>query len=192
MTAAPPTVAVPRLTVADYIDLPEDGPRYELIDGELFMAPSPDFLHQKASTRLTMILGTFLDERPLGELFAAPFDVYLGKYNALQPDLLYISNENLAILQERVHGAPDLVVEILSPHGLRRDLVRKRAVYQEFGVKELWFVDPRERCVYVQRREDDGGYGPDFRYGVEDSLTTPLLPGLEFPVLHIFERPKPG
>ncbi len=190
-TIAP--VAAGRLTVQDYIDYPDDGNRYELIDGELVMAPSPDFYHQRPSGRLMGFFQWYLEENPIGEVLHAPFDVYLGNHNALQPDLLYISNENRGIIRGRAHGAPDLVVEILSPSNFRIDLGKKREIYQQFKVKEIWFIYPNERKLVAERLSADGSqYEPALEFAEDAILTTPLLPGFELAVHRIFKAPGQG
>ncbi len=188
--AATATVAARKYTVQDYIDLPEDGNRYELIDGELTMAPSPDYFHQKSSHQLDRLIGNYLDANPIGEIFTAPFDVYLGTLNAVQPDLVYISNENRSVLRSRIHGTPDLVIEILSPSNAQLDLGRKRQIYQEHRVREIWYIYPQARKIAVERLDDTGsGYGPKQEYTEDSILTTPLMPGLELSLANIFKLP---
>src|SRR6185436_8517039 len=113
-------------TYDDYLRLPEDGPRYELIEGELLMTPAPLIGHQRLSSRLHTRIGHFVEKEGLGELFAAPTDVYLSQTNVVQPDLLFVATEHFdRIVRACIHGAPDLVIEILSDGTRQRDEVTK-------------------------------------------------------------------
>ena len=117
--------------------------RYEIYDGRLIaMSPSPDFYHQELAARLFLALADFVRPRQLGRVVFAPMDVVMADDNTAQPDLLFIANENAGIIQKWVFGAPDLVVEILSPSSIRRDRHDKLEQYARFGVKEYWIVDP--------------------------------------------------
>jgi Uma2 family endonuclease len=137
-----------RKTYADYAAL-EEGVPYQLIDGEFVMSPSPTFYHQKLTHKLSSALGRFVEERGLGEVVSAPMDVYLTDIDAYQPDVLFISNERLHIVKERVHGAPDLVMEVLSPSTGFYDLTQKKRIYAISGVQEYWVVDPVHHTVEV-------------------------------------------
>ncbi|MEP6956748.1 MAG: Uma2 family endonuclease, partial [Chthoniobacterales bacterium] len=114
------TVAIPLLTVENYKILPETGPRYQLIEGDLYMAPAPNRYHQEIAVNLEYILRGYIEKNPVGKLYHAPFDVYLDDYNVFQPDVLVVLNEQLSILTDAgAEGAPDFVVEILSPKTAR-------------------------------------------------------------------------
>ena len=131
-----------RLTYADYLETSDDE-RYELLKGELVMSPSPKEIHQHISGILYLAIGAFVRERSLGKVYFAPFDVVLSDTNVVQPDLLFVSNERAGIItQDNVQGAPDLVVEILSPATAERDRTLKLDLYAQYGVKEYWIVDP--------------------------------------------------
>src|SRR5262249_19858888 len=146
----------PPLTVAEYRNLPETGPRYQLIEGDLYMAPAPDRFHQDISRNLEVMLANYLSEHPIGVLYDAPFDVYLTDTDAFQPDLLIVLNENRGILTDAgAEGAPDLVVEVLSPKTRQLDLVTKKRIYARMGVKELWIIDPEPKEVAVYRFDQD-------------------------------------
>ncbi|HEY3901288.1 MAG TPA: Uma2 family endonuclease [Chthoniobacter sp.] len=124
--------------------------RYEVYDGRLIpMAPSPDFSHQQISARLHLILAGFVKPRQLGEVVFAPMDVVFAEDNTAQPDLLFIAKENLGIVRRSVFGAPDLIVEILSPSSIRRDRYEKLEQYARFGVKEYWVIDPASRSFEI-------------------------------------------
>jgi Uma2 family endonuclease len=132
-----------RLTYEDYCRLPSDGKRYEIIDGELFVTPSPFRPHQRVVTRLTRYLSTFVEENELGEVFVAPFDVVFSRFDVVEPDLLYVSKGRLSVLTEKnVQGAPDLVVEVLSPSTAETDRTIKLKLYARYGVQEHWIIDP--------------------------------------------------
>src|SRR5207247_936896 len=118
---------------------------YELIDGEVFVAPSPDAEHQRLSVRLSYYLYGYLREQPIGEVFTAPFDVELDEDNVFQPDLLVVLSEHGQRVGRHVRGAPDLVVEILSPSTAVRDRNVKLTTYAARGVAELWLAEPRTR-----------------------------------------------
>jgi Uma2 family endonuclease len=123
--------------------LPE-GTLAELISGNLYMSPSPTRNHQLIVQRLFRAIADFIEPGSLGEAYIAPFDVFLYEHsNAVQPDLLFVKQENMSIIKpDAVHGTPDLIIEILSPSNTKHDLVRKRDLYEKFGVKEYWVIDP--------------------------------------------------
>jgi Uma2 family endonuclease len=124
--------------------------RYEIYDGKLIsIAPAPDFHHQEISANLHLLFAEFVRPRQLGKLVYAPADVVLADDNVVQPDLLFIANENVGIIRKQIYGAPDLVVEILSPSTLRHDRQNKLDLYARFGVKEYWIVDPANRSLEI-------------------------------------------
>ena len=143
-------------TRADYAELPEGAP-YQLIGGELIMTPAPSFYHQAIVWELGTALRTFVKEKDLGVVVGAPIDVYLSETEAYQPDLLFVAERRRDIITERgVEGAPDLVVEVLSPSTAYHDLTKKKRVYEETGVKEYWTVDPEDRTVTVYDNAENG------------------------------------
>ena len=163
-------------TYADYCRTPDDE-RYELLDGELIVAPAPNSTHQITVMELGTLLHIFVKVRGLGQVFFAPYDVVLSETNVVQPDLLFISNERSYIITAaNARGAPDLVVEILSPSTAERDRTFKRALYARYGVREYWLVDPDTRTVTVLRL-DDGTFAEVAHYGAGQTLTSPTLPG---------------
>jgi Uma2 family endonuclease len=173
MVTAKPAI---RLTYADYCLTPDDE-RYELLDGELLMAPAPIESHQIAVMELGTLLHTFVKARGLGQVFSAPYDVVLSETDVVQPDLLFVSNERAHIrTPANVRGAPDLVVEILSPSTASRDWRDKLDLYAEYGVKEYWLVDPDARTVTVLLLEA-GAFAEVARYGAGQTLTSPTLAG---------------
>lgn len=181
-------VQVEPLTVEDYRMMPETGPRYQLIEGELFMAPAPNRFHQDISLNIVLILGGYLEKHPVGKLYEAPFDVYLDEFNAHQPDIVFIAKANYAILTDAgAEGAPDFIMEILSPKTAFLDKKLKRKVYARSGVKELWFVDPDVKTVQVFFLQKDPER-PTASYSEKDTLTSPHFPGLKIKGAKIFKR----
>ena len=176
------------LTVHDYLEMPEGGPRYQLIDGDLHMAPSPNLFHQEISRNIEIIIGPYLEKNPIGKSFYAPLDVFLTETNVFQPDLLFVSTKNLHILEEDgVHGAPDLVIEILSPSTTKLDLGSKKRVFARCGVLEFWAIDPQARkvVVYDLRQSETE---PVCTWMEGDTFECKLLPGLKFEVAKFFAR----
>ncbi len=138
-----------KFTYQDYLLLPEDK-RYELIEGELLTVPSPDVEHQELSRDLEHILWEFVKQNNLGSIFNAPLDVVLSEEDVVQPDILFVSKERAHIIKEKnIQGAPDLVIEILSPATSERERTLKRKLYAKYGVKEYWIVDPEEKSIEV-------------------------------------------
>lgn len=174
-----------KFTLVDYLNAPEDK-RYELLDGELVMTPAPGERHQRASMLLGWKLIQFVTENRLGRVYAAPFDVVLSNTDVVQPDLLFVSNERADIVTAaNVQGAPDLVVEILSPSTADRDLTFKRRLYARHGVREYWIVDTEARTVTVLRLHE-GEFAVAGEYGPGETLTSPVLPGFELRVDDMF------
>ena len=171
-----------RLTYEDFLLFPDDGLRHEIIEGEHYVTPSPSMRHQRICGRIFHLVQSYLDTHPVGEILFAPFDVLLSEFNVFEPDLLYISNERAHQLTEQIlRGAPDLVVEILSPGTRHRDLQLKRTVYEKTGVQEYWVVDPDADTIDVFARAGHA-FGDPRRLTKGDTLTTLLLPGLELPL----------
>jgi Uma2 family endonuclease len=176
-----------KLTYDDYVLIPEDGLRHEILGGEHYVTPAPTPRHQGAAGALYRALGSFVYEHRLGQVFFAPLDVVFSDYDIAQPDLLFISNERAGILGEKnVQGAPDLVVEILSDSTRRTDETVKRGLYERFGVLEYWLIDPKRRTLLVFRRSG-AGFGPPQTLSGEAVLATPLFPGFEMRAGGIFE-----
>jgi Uma2 family endonuclease len=139
-----------KLTYQDYLLLPDDGKRYEIIDGDLHMTPSPMTRHQTISGRLHYVLMGYLETHPIGTVFAAPYDVVLSDTDIVEPDLLVVLQEGSArITEKHVQGAPDLVIEILSSRTAARDRELKRKRYERFGVREYWLVDPDQNSLEI-------------------------------------------
>lgn len=174
-----------KFTYRDYMATPDDK-RYEILDGDMVVVPSPSVEHQRILGRLFSLLNDFVRARQLGEVLMAPCDVVLSDYDVLQPDLLFISKERAYIVAPgSIRGAPDLVVEILSPSTEERDRTVKGRIYARYGVREYWLVSPEERSVEVLVLSDEG-YRMSGVHRAEDLVTSPLLEGLALPVKGLF------
>jgi len=184
-----PQGPVPKLTYADYLRIPDDGKRHEIIDGEHFVTAAPFIRHQRLVLRLAIRLEAFVREHRLGEALIAPTDVVLSRHDIVQPDLLFISNERSSIVEEKnVQGAPDLVIEILSESSRRLDEVLKRQAYERWGAREYWMFDPHWKTVQVwERTAGKLRRKAQLSAAAGDVLTSPLLPGLEIPLAEIFD-----
>ena len=140
-----------RWTYEDYYRLDDDR-RYELFNGELIpmQPPSPGPDHQNEALELAVIIREFVRSKKLGQVFIAPLDVIFDEENTAQPDVMFIAKANAGIVQKRgIFGAPDLVVEILSPGSIRRDRYEKQGLYARFGVKEYWILDHANQSLEV-------------------------------------------
>ncbi len=138
-----------RLTYQDYILFPENGNRHELIDGDHYMAPAPVYKHQKISREIERQFANYFFKKKEGEILNAPFDVYLSDFDVVQPDIVIIKKGNFSIIKEKyIKGAPDIIIEILSPSTKENDLVLKKHLYEKHGVKEYWIVDPDKEEVH--------------------------------------------
>ena len=177
-----------RLTVQDYLSIPEeDENRYELIDGELYMAPAPTWEHQESIVNLASMLRDFVRANELGRVVTSPVDVYLSDEDVFQPDIVFVSIERLHIVQSSgVHGAPDLVIEMLSPSTEQRDLTIKRERYAMFDVKEYWLAAPIAKTITVLRLQN-GSFEHIGVFTEGMTLETPLLPGLRMDVSEVFD-----
>ena len=176
------------LTYADLADQPQDDHlRRELIDGELFVSPSPGRRHQRVVVRIAAALLAYVDEHG-GEALPAPADVYFSERTVVEPDVLYTSAARVGQLTDDrfTDIAPDLVVEVSSPSTRRLDLIHKRGLYEREGVAEYWFVDLDEDRVDVHRLDADGRYGVPTTLGVDEVLTCLAAPGFTLPVVEPF------
>lgn len=175
-------------TYVDYLQLPEDGVRYEILNGELLMSPAPNLGHQRTLREFMYVLTAFLKKKPLGEVLPAPTDVILSDINVLQPDIVLVLREKFDILtRKNIQGAPDLVIEVLSLGTEKRDREGKLAQYSRFGVQEYWMVNHENKWVEVWRREE-GELCLHKRLAQHQILTTPLLPGLKIRLAKIFPQ----
>ena len=178
-----------KLTYDDFVQFPDDGNRHELIDGEHYVTPAPKYRHQIILGNLHLLIASWLEDHPVGRVILSPFDVLISDFDVVEPDLLYLSNERAAtvITEKYAQGIPELVVEIASPSTRRRDEGIKRHLYERAGVTEYWIVDPEVDRVRVNRRDGDTfGRAVELAREHSETLTTPLLPGLEMPLVRIF------
>jgi Uma2 family endonuclease len=172
-----------KLTYEDYARLPADGLRHEIIDGKHFVNAAPNLLHQTILLNIAVPMRLHVRRHQLGAVYVAPADVVLSTNDVLQPDIAFVRTERRSILTTaNVQGAPDLVIEILSPSNRQYDEVVKRKRYDSLGVAEYWIVDPERETVKVYRRA--GNLVP---VACGDPLTTPLLPGFSITFAQIFD-----
>jgi Uma2 family endonuclease len=173
-------------TYSDLERLPEDGPRYELYDGELWEMPSPTIRHQVCADRCLVLLNDYA-ERTGGLAVSSPMDVVFSKYNVVQPDVVFFSarRKGLVQLDDRIRDAPDLVVETLSPGTQANDRGRKLRMFVRYGVPEYWILDPRERTFEVlSLRGDDYVVAQTARCG--ETVVSATLPDLVCEVSKVF------
>ncbi len=181
------TEVIPKLTYEEFRRLPDDGKRYELIHGEVHLTPSPTTKHQFALQNLSRSLDPFVFKHRLGEIFVAPLDVRLSRDTAVQPDPIFISNSRARIIKENyIDGAPDLVVEILSPSTAAHDRATKLALYAEAGVPEVWLLETVAKTVEVLKLQGKK-YLVDSALAGEQKLTSSQFPGWELPLTDLFD-----
>ncbi len=168
----------------DYAALPEGAP-YQLIEGQLVMSPAPTSHHQRILLKLAIKLTAFVEDGPLGEVFVAPIDVYLSEENALQPDLIYISEDRKHIIEQNIEGTPDLVMEILSPATASNDLNQKKDIYEKAGVREYWIVHPEQKSIAIHLLEANR-FKLHGRFADRDIATSVVLKGFSIPLNKLF------
>ena len=178
----------PVLTVADLDCTPDDGNKYELIEGEIYMSRAPGLTHQITLQNFQMALVSYLTNHPIGIVVPGP-GVIFDDFNGVIPDIVFFRNERRAEIAsgERMSGAPDLVIEIISPgtENERRDRVLKRRLYGRFGVKEYWLVDLVNHAVEVFQLGKEGLELAVVFTG-EDEMTSSVLPGFRVKLTDLF------
>ena len=168
-------------TYEDYAAMPEDGKRYQIVDGVLFMSPSPNRWHQETVGRIFRYLSAHIEDKGMGEVYIAPFDVELTPKTIIQPDVLVVLNTHLErISDQRIIGAPDLVVEVTSPGTAGFDRRQKQDAYALAGVPEYWIVEPASHSVEVLTIENNT-YSSCGVFEGETALSSKVIP--DFPVL---------
>ncbi len=172
------------LTYADYVRIPDDGFRHEIIEGEEFMNPAPSPDHQGVVASLVAILDAHVRGNKRGRVLPAPTDVILSRHDVVQPDVLFVSTERLSrIRPDGIHGAPDLVVEILSPSTAAVDRGRKLALYERSGAREYWIVDLAAQFVEIH---EFGSRRRTRTHRADQSFESALFPGLSVRVGDLF------
>ena len=175
-------------TYQDYLRLPEDGNRYEVIRGVLYVSPAPLPEHQYTALEFTVCLRSFVREQDLGIVYTAPLDVVLpaGIANPVQPDVMFFRKGNEPRRGTVFEGVPDLIAEALSPGTSRRDRTIKLEAYRDAGVPEYWLLDPDARAIVVYVLEKGRGYVERVRGGMGDELGSSVLPGFRVKVADLF------
>ena len=175
-----------KYTYEDYAKTPE-GEWFEVHDGAPIPRQPTTTSHQRVSVKIGARVGAFIDGRKMGEAFWRPLDVVLTDCDIVQPDFLFVSNERRGILTElNIRGAPDLVVEILSPSTAAYDKGYKRDLYKKHGVKEYWMADTDSRTITVLRLNAAGVFEQAGIYGEGDTFTSSILAGLAVNVGEVF------
>ena len=178
----------PIVTVEDLAAMPDDSNRYEVIEGEISVSRAPDFVHQVATSNLIGSINPYLKNNPIGTIVPTP-GLILSPIDGVIPDLVYMSNERRdEILREgKLHAAPELVIEILSPgtENIRRDRIVKRQLYAKHGVEEYWVIDAQMRTLEVYRLRD-ALLDLIAMYAKGDTVTTALLPDWNISIEELF------
>jgi Uma2 family endonuclease len=175
-----------KLDYSDYVAAPDDGKRYEIVQGDLFVTPSPSPVHQRISRRLLRWLEDYFDARSLGEVFDAPIDLILTNHDVFVPDLLVVSNEK-HITKRGIEGPPLLVVEILSPSTQKQDRGVKAQRYAELGVEHYWIVDPEKKRVECYHLAD-GAFHKIVEAAGDTTLKHPDWDGLDLDLTALWRR----
>jgi Uma2 family endonuclease len=185
-THADPRPQASKLTYEDYVTLPNDGRRYEILDGELAVSPSPRTRHQLVSVKLTLAIGNWVAAQKAGTLFVAPCDVILDDTTVVVPDLVFVSQARESIVTERaIEGAPDLLVEILSDSTARHDRGAKMKLYAQYGVNRYWIVDADARVLEIYALRDRA-YEQIGTHRDSDRVLCDVPAGLELPLAEIW------
>lgn len=175
------TADTTKIWTADDYQLLSDDIRYEIINGNLFMTPAPTSFHQIVCENIGFLLSSFVRKYKIGKVLYGPIDVYFGKKNVFQPDVLFVGKENNGIVVPKgIIGAPDLVVEVLSPSNSFSDLYSKKEVYEDFGVKEYWIADPGNRTLDIFYLDSNGKFAQHIFASEDGQITSKLLNGLVF------------
>lgn len=177
-----------RMTYSELLLLPEDGPRIELYDGEVWEMPSATAAHQHIALNTAMLFREY-ERRAGGRVAIAPLDVIFSEYNVVQPDVLYFVEERVPLMKadKRPKHRPDVVVEILSPTTEGNDKGRKLRMFARYEVPEYWMIDIDERAIEIRSLRGDF-YVVTVKASGDDVVTSPLLPDFSFAVSRLFER----
>jgi Uma2 family endonuclease len=190
------TVALPELVVrspsanwsyARWEQLPDDGNRYEVIDGVLYMTTAPSFFHQWIVRRLDHLLGVPAEDQGLAFAATAPIGLLMPGCDPVQPDFVLILATNTEVsIQKRIHGVPNLIVEILSPNNQANDTDIKLHAYARAGVPEYAIIDPEARTLSHYRLAEAGRYADADTLAETDTVTFDCLPGLPLQIANLF------
>ena len=181
-----------RFLADDIFDTPDDGKRYEVIEGDLYVTTAPDLDHQEPITHLIALIMIYLRQRPRGrrgKLFTSPVGLILDERNGVQPDLVYVSPDRAGILTRRgIRGVPDLVVEIISPSTEATDRGVKQKRYAAFGIQHYWIIDPATRTLEAYRlHKGVADYDLTGTFGPGATFEPELFPGLAIPIGDLWE-----
>jgi Uma2 family endonuclease len=185
---APVKLVQPRVSYADLQQTPEDGRRYELYDGEVFVVPAPTPLHQLAIHEFANLLKAYAETHG-GRVFLSPIDIVFSEYNVLQPDVVFFASgrEHLIDLRQAIRIVPDIAIEVVSPSSVRTDRGKKMQAFARYGVREYWILDPEPRSVEVYGLADAGYLLTESVSGTGAAHST-ILPDFSAPLHAIFDR----
>lgn len=184
MSAIPQEV---RFNYQDLLQIPDDGRRYEVVEGDLFVSPSPRGKHQLIVSRLVRFLEDHVSTRRLGRVYAAPADVKFSEESVVEPDIVYVSKEKSRNVYETfIDVVPDLIVEVLSEGTRQRDFGEKMKLYARHGVSHYWIADPEARRMWVYELAS-GKYSTGRELDSEATFEPPLFPGLALRLAEVFD-----
>jgi Uma2 family endonuclease len=185
---AVPGPAARKLTYFDYVTLPDDGQRYEILDGQLAVTPAPTSTHQRVSQNLNFALESWVRPRKLGTVWQAPLDVILDEHTVLEPDIMFVAASRAEIVTKRgIEAAPDLVIEILSQSTAALDRGKKLHLYARHGVGRYWIVDPENETLEVFALRD-GAYVAAGTHRGDDVAQVDVPPGFELQLAEVWSR----
>jgi Uma2 family endonuclease len=174
-------------TEQDWEQLPNDGNRYEIINGVLYMSTAPSYHHQYIIKQMLFLVGYPAEQMGLGLVIFSPVGLFMPNSEPVQPDLVIIRQENSDIIQDRrIRGVPDLIVEVLSPGNADYDEKTKLQAYANAGVPEYVVIDPAARALRLYRLDAPGSYHPPLEYTENDAVTFDCLPGITLIVEQLF------
>ncbi len=174
-------------TYEDLFALPDDGKRYEIIEGVLYEMPAPSWNHAVTIASLMRLLAPIVEALG-GEVVTAPVDVFFAGADPVEPDIIVLLPESRAVPVPRgVEGPPDLLIEVISPSNRGHDLLTKRALYARTGVREYWLVDPTSRTIDVLTLDREGFHTTQTASG-DAAMISPVLGGAALPLTAVFAR----
>ena len=168
-------------------EMPESNLPCELWDGEVIMSPAPSYFHQKIVLRFYRQLDDWVSEHRLGDVVTGPIDMVLSPHRVMQPDVVFIARDRLGIIGKAINGPADLAVEVISLGHRQRDRIEKRDLYEQYGVKEYWLIDPEAQTVEVLHLVN-GRYQLSARCTPGERAASQLLPGFAVTVSELFAK----